>query len=125
MSAGEGGEEVQEEAMNSGALLPSLSSLAGLWLCRFQLPEKPVFLVLMLISGFCFAGPPLIVTEDGKYLGRLSANPYHQDSVSNPFGYGNPYRWESIRNEFGPYGNPYSPDSVTNPYAVPRRNIWP
>ena len=61
---------------------------------------------------------PLIVGSDGKYLGRLSSNPYGLDSVSNPYGrYGSPYSPDSINNQFGKYGSPYSPYSVTNPFA--------
>lgn len=62
---------------------------------------------------------PKIVTPDGGYKGRYSANPYSSDSTSNPFGrFGNPYSSDSINNPFGTLGNPYSPSSVTNPFAV-------
>jgi hypothetical protein len=55
---------------------------------------------------------PAIVTPDGKYLGKFSANPYESNSVSNPYGrYGNPYSPDSIRNPYGTYG-------VRNPYTV-------
>lgn len=61
---------------------------------------------------------PAIVTPDGKYLGKFSANRYDPDSVSNPFGrYGSPFSPDSINNPFGPYGSPFSPLSVHNPYA--------
>lgn len=53
--------------------------------------------------------PPGIDSEE--YIGKLSANPYDPDSVSNPYGrYGSPY---------SPYGggNPYRSDSPTNPYG--------
>jgi hypothetical protein len=46
---------------------------------------------------------PKIIAVDGQYLGRLSANPYDPDSVSNPY---------------GQYGSPYSPISPNNPYAT-------
>lgn len=38
----------------------------------------------------------------GRYLGRLSLNPYAPESTANPY---------------GRYGSPYSPDSVNNPYS--------
>lgn len=61
---------------------------------------------------------PAIVTPDGKYLGKFSANRYDPDSVSNPFGrYGSPFSPDSINNPFGPYGSPFSPSSARNPYA--------
>jgi hypothetical protein len=61
---------------------------------------------------------PAIVTPDGKYLGKFSANRFDPDSVSNPFGrYGSPFSPDSINNPFGPYGSPFSPQSVRNPYA--------
>lgn len=62
---------------------------------------------------------PRLFGQDGKYLGRLSANPYDPESVSNPFGrYGSPYSPDSINNPYGPYGSPYSPLSPSNPYAT-------
>lgn len=61
---------------------------------------------------------PAIVTPQGKYLGKFSANPYDPDSVSNPYGrFGSPYSPDSVNNPFGQYGSPYSPKSVRNPYA--------
>lgn len=60
---------------------------------------------------------PVIVTPQGKYLGKFSTNQYDPDSVSNPFGrYGSPYSPDSINNPFGQYGSPFSPHSVRNPY---------
>lgn len=62
---------------------------------------------------------PKIIAADGQYLGRLSANPYAPDSVSNPYGrYGSPYSPTSINNPCSPYGSPYSPISPHNPYAT-------
>jgi hypothetical protein len=64
-------------------------------------------------------GAPRLFGQDGKYLGRLSANPYDPESVSNPFGrYGSPFSADSITNPFGRYGSPFSPYSATNPYAT-------
>lgn len=50
---------------------------------------------------------PVIVDQNGGYHGRLSANPYAQESTGNPYGrYGSPYSSESINNPYGA-GNPY------------------
>ena len=43
---------------------------------------------------------PKIIAANGQYLGRLSANPYAPDSISNPY---------------SQYGSPYSPISPNNP----------
>jgi hypothetical protein len=62
---------------------------------------------------------PKIIAADGQYLGRLSANPYDPDSVSNPYGqYGSPYSPTSINNPYSQYGSRYSPMSPNNPYAT-------
>lgn len=62
---------------------------------------------------------PGIVAQDGTYLGKLSANRYDPDSVSNPYGrYGSRYSPTSINNPYSPYGSPYSPRSANNPYAT-------
>lgn len=62
---------------------------------------------------------PIVRGEDGTYLGRLSANPYASDSVSNPYGrYGSRYSPDSVNNPYGTYGSPYSSRSATNPYAT-------
>lgn len=62
---------------------------------------------------------PILVGDDGKYLGRLNLNKYDPESVSNPYGrYGSPHLPDSINNPYGKYGSPYSPYSVSNPYAT-------
>jgi hypothetical protein len=59
-----------------------------------------------------------IYAADGTYLGRLNANRYDPESVSNPYGrYGSPYSSTSIRNPYSAYGSPYSALSPNNPYA--------
>jgi hypothetical protein len=59
------------------------------------------------------------LAQQSQYLGKLSANPYDSQSVSNPYGaYGNPYSPTSINNPYGPYGSQYSPTSVNNPYTM-------
>mgnify|MGYP007086420460 CR=1 FL=1 len=53
------------------------------------------------------------------YLGRLSANPYEDDSTANPYSSaGSPYSAKSVNNRFGSYGSPFSPTSARNPYAT-------
>jgi hypothetical protein len=69
----------------------------------------------------CAQNAPRIYSGDGQgtYLGRLSANPYDKDSISNPYGkYGSPYSSNSVNNPYGKYGSPYSPYSANNPYAT-------
>jgi hypothetical protein len=59
-----------------------------------------------------------IYAQDGRYLGRLNANPYDPESVANPYGqYGSPYSSNSINNPYGQYGSPYSANSARNPYT--------
>ena len=74
----------------------------------------------LLITSLLYAGPPRLVdSQTGKYLGNLSANPYDQNSTSNPYGkYGSQYSTDSINNPYGKYGSPYSNDSANNPYAT-------
>ena len=61
---------------------------------------------------------PRIYAPDGTYLGKLNANRYDPESVSNPYGtYGSKYSPNSINNPYGTYGSKYSPSGVRNPYA--------
>jgi len=65
------------------------------------------------------ANPPVLVAEDGTFLGVDSANPYDLDSTSNPFGlYGSAYSANSINNPYSLYGSEYSTESATNTYLV-------
>ena len=60
---------------------------------------------------------PKLYDSSGKYRGRLSANPYDPDSISNPFGrYGSKFSPDSINNRYGA-GNPHDLDSPSNPYG--------
>ncbi len=62
---------------------------------------------------------PILIGEDGTYLGRLNSNRYDPDSTSNPYGvYGSPYSSKSINNPYGRYGSRYSSESSRNPYAT-------
>ena len=45
------------------------------------------------------SGPPRLFSDDGEYVGDLSANPYAPNSTSNPFGI---------------YGSELSPKSINN-----------
>ena len=57
--------------------------------------------------------------ECPEFLGRLSANPYEDDSTANPYSSaGSPYSAKSVNNRFGSYGSPFSPTSARNPYAT-------
>lgn len=59
-----------------------------------------------------------IYAQDGTYLGRLNANGYDPESVSNPYGiYGSRYSATSINNPYSAYGSRYSRLSATNPYT--------
>ncbi len=87
--------------------------------------NKYSVLAAILICGAVYSGtaaadaPALYDGKTGKYLGRLSDNPYEKDSVSNPYGrYGNPFSPDSINNAYGKYGSPYSNSSANNPYAT-------
>ncbi|MEQ1935194.1 MAG: hypothetical protein ABL962_15140 [Fimbriimonadaceae bacterium] len=61
---------------------------------------------------------PKLYGSDGRYLGRLSSNPYAPDSTSNPYGkYGSKYSPTSINNPFGA-GSPYSSSPI---YVAPQR----
>ena len=63
--------------------------------------------------------------HDGyEFLGRLSRDPYGQDSLSNPYGAGSPYAPNSLLNRYGRYGSRYSPYSSTNPYATKTPRIY-
>lgn len=60
---------------------------------------------------------PGLYEQQLKYRGRLSSNPYHPDSTSNPYGrYGSPYSPDSINNPYG-LGSKYHPNSPKNPYG--------
>ena len=62
---------------------------------------------------------PVLIGEDGTYLGRLNSNRYDPESTSNPYGvYGSRYSSKSINNPYGRYGSRYSPQSARNPYAT-------
>lgn len=55
--------------------------------------------------------------ESPKPLADLRANPYHPDSLSNPYGAGSPYKTDGLMNPYSRYGSSYSNESWRNPYA--------
>jgi len=60
---------------------------------------------------------PKLFDNQGNYRGKLSANPYDADSISNPYGrYGSPYSPDSINNPYGA-GSEFRYDSPNNPYG--------
>ena len=76
-----------------------------------------VFLLLLLLL-------PLPLSAHAEDLGELSANPYHQDSTSNPFVAGSPFKPDGINNSFSPYGSPFSNQSATNPFATDAPRLY-
>jgi hypothetical protein len=56
--------------------------------------------------------------NNSVYLGCLTCNQFHADSVCNSFGtYGNPYSSSSIWNQFGTYGNQFNSYSPWNSFS--------
>lgn len=84
-----------------------------------------VTIFLLVISLSAHADSPIIVSGDGKYLGKLNSNRYDPDSVSNPYGrYGSKYSSDSINNSHGRYGSRYSNESANNPYATDAPRVY-
>ena len=78
-----------------------------------------LLLILAFVPPTSQANPPVLVAEDGTFLGVDSANPFELNSTSNPFGtYGSEYSANSINNPYSLYGSEYSTESATNPYLV-------
>jgi len=81
--------------------------------------KKTLAIIFLVFSAVAHSAPILVDPQTGKFLGNLNANPYDQNSVSNPYGqYGSPYSQDSINNTFGEYGSPNSDKSIHNPYAT-------
>ena len=71
------------------------------------------------IPSWSSPGPPVIIGNNGEYLGSYSANEFDPYSVSNPYGqYGSQYSPKSINNPYGQYGSQYSSDGIANPYTT-------
>lgn len=63
-------------------------------------------------------GGLVVMAQDGTFLGKVSADEYASDSLSNQYGaYGSPYNAKSLFNKYGEYGSPYRTDSATNSFA--------
>lgn len=59
----------------------------------------------------------VVLTEDGKYLGRV-ASKYDSDSIFNRYGtYGSRYSSDSVWNDYGSFGSKYSNTSARSDYA--------
>jgi len=85
-------------------------------------PYSPSSVNNPYVSG---ASSPILVGENGKYLGRLNSNKYDPESVSNPYSvYGSKYSPVSINNPYSLYGSPYSAYSVSNPYTTQAPKIY-
>ncbi|MDD8019975.1 MAG: hypothetical protein PHU81_02155 [Acidobacteriota bacterium] len=85
-------------------------------------PYSPSSVNNRYVSG---SSSPILVGEDGQYLGRLNSNKYDPESVSNPYGvYGSKYSPVSINNPYSPYGNRYSVYSMNNPYTTQAPKIY-
>lgn len=81
--------------------------------------KTTALIILLATSVTALADAPKIYSQDGKYLGNLSANQFDPDSVNNPYGqYGSEFSSESINNKFGRYGSEFSNESASNPYAT-------
>ena len=87
---------------------------------------KYIIILCCLFSvSVAFAGDPILVSKDGKYLGKLSNNKFDPDSTSNRFGqYGSQFSPDSVNNRFGKYGSRFSNESANNPYATDAPSIY-
>ena len=60
-----------------------------------------------------------LLSSDYNYIGRLSLNKFHPESVCNQYGvYGSRYSSKSITNQYSMFGSPYSTLSPFNPYTL-------
>ena len=70
-------------------------------------------------------GQPVVIAEDGTYLGRLSRSRFDPESVENPYGvYGSRFSPASINNPYGSYGSAYGPLSARNPYTFSAPRVF-
>jgi hypothetical protein len=91
--------------VGDGALLSAISTTV---VTANPLPVV-VGVDLLLFGGF----------NNSQYLGCLTCNSFHLESVCNQFGtYGSPYASNSIWNAYGTYGSPYNIYSPWSPYSV-------
>jgi hypothetical protein len=86
---------------------------------------KTLFTTIIFIAvNILEAQSPILISNEGKYLGDLNDNPYDPSSVSNPYGiYGSPYSPDSVNNPYGRNGSTYSVDSPNNAFSSGRAPI--
>ena len=71
----------------------------------------------LVVSPVFAQSLPVVVGQDGKFLGNLSQNQYDSNSICNPYGqFGSEYA-QSIFNRYGTYGGEYSSMGAYNPSA--------
>jgi uncharacterized protein (TIGR03437 family) len=87
-----------------------------------QVPSAPATppAVLPGISASCaLLEGASIFANDGRFLGRITANTFAADSIGNPYGiYGSQYSAYSIFNAYGIYGSQFSSTSAFNQFAT-------
>jgi hypothetical protein len=81
---------------------------------------KKLFTTIIFIAvNILEAQSPILISNEGKYLGDLNDNPCDPSSVSNPYGiYGSPYSPDLVNNPFGLNGSEFSIDSPNNDYSI-------
>jgi len=72
-----------------------------------------MFFAVLLVAVPCYG-----------QLADLSADRYHPDSLSNPYGAGSRFKVDGLMNPYSQYGSRYSNDSWTNPYATNPPKIY-
>ena len=86
---------------------------------------KNVIILCCLFAVSSAFSDPVLISKDGKYLGKLSNNRLDPDSTSNPLGrYGSSLSPDSINNSLGKYGSRFSNESANNPYATDAPSIY-
>jgi len=81
---------------------------------------KTLFTTIIFIAvNILEAQSPILISNEGKYLGNLNDYPFDPNSVSNPYGlYGSPYSPDSVNNPYGLNGSEFSIDSPNNDYSI-------
>lgn len=75
--------------------------------------------IIVLAINILGAQSPVLISNEGKYLGNLNDDPFDPNSVSNPYGlYGSPYSPDSVNNPYGRNGSEFSIDSPNNDYSI-------
>ena len=84
-----------------------------------------IMIAAIVLSMGAIAQDRILVSPNGKYLGKLGGSKYDPDSTSNPYGqYGSKYSPDSINNPYGQYGSKYSNESPNNPYATQQPRVY-